>query len=147
MQAAQNKCIRFYLKVEERKSITVKEFEVEENINWLPMHERVNQCTLFCIYKSYAKKVPYFTGKSFSHVENKRIPTCYSYKKLKLPRHKTNQGLTALSYIGPSLWNNLDKSLKTPASLNTIKHNIKNYYFWKEIKKVIVIIILQQIIY
>ena len=33
MQAAQNKCIRFYLKVEERKSITVKEFEVEENIN------------------------------------------------------------------------------------------------------------------
>ena len=42
---------------------------------------------------------------------------------------KTNQGLRALSYVGPSLWNNLDKSLKTSASLNTFKHDIKNQFF------------------
>ena len=39
-----------------------------------------------------------------SSAECNRIPTCYSYQKLKHPHHKTNQGLRALSYDGPSLW-------------------------------------------
>ena len=91
LQAAQNKCIRFCLKLGDKTSIKVKEFE---KINWLPIQDRVNQC-------------------------------------IKIPRRKTNQGLRALSYIGPSLWNNLDKSLKTSASLNAFKHNIKDHYFRK----------------
>ena len=65
----------------------------------------------------------------FSKVDCNGIPTCYSYQKLKLPHRKTNQGLRALSYVGPSLWNNLDKLLKTSASLNTFKHDIKNQFF------------------
>ena len=65
----------------------------------------------------------------FSKVECNGIRTRYSYQKLKLPHRKTNQGLRALSYVGPSLWNNLDKSLKTSASLNTFKHDIKNQFF------------------
>ena len=71
----------------------------------------------------------------FTHAESNRIPTRCSYQKLKLPHHKTNQGLRALSYIGPSLWNKLDKSLKTSVSLNTFKHNLKDYYFKKGNKK------------
>ena len=71
----------------------------------------------------------------FSDVECNGILTRYSYQKLKLPHRKTNQGLRALSYISPSLWNNQDKSLKTPASLNAFKHNIKDYYFRKGNKK------------
>ena len=67
----------------------------------------------------------------FSHSECNRIPTPYSYQRLKLPHRKTNQSLRALSYIGPSLGNNEDKSLKTSATLNAFKHNIKDYYFRK----------------
>ena len=52
----------------------------------------------------------------FSHAECKWIPTMNSY-------------------IGPSLWNDQDKSLKTSASLNGFKHNIKDYYFRKGNKK------------
>ena len=48
----------------------------------------------------------------FSHVEYNRIPTRYSYQKLNLPHCKRNQGLGALPYIGPSLYNKLDKSFK-----------------------------------
>ena len=55
LQAPQNKCIRFCLKLEDRKNITFKEFE---KINWLLNHERANQCTLSCIYKFHAKKAP-----------------------------------------------------------------------------------------
>ena len=65
----------------------------------------------------------------FSHAECIRIPTRYSHQKLKLPKRKTNQGLKALSYLGPSLWNNLDNSLKKSVSLNAFKHNLKDYYF------------------
>ena len=83
----------------------------------------------------------------FSHAECNRIPTCNSYQKLNLPHCKTNQGLRALSYVGPSLWNNQDKSLKTSAPFKAFKHNIKDYYFRKGNRRVIGIIIPQQIIY
>ena len=63
LQAAQNKCIRSCLKLGDRKSITVKEFE---KVNWLPIHERVNQCILSCVYKFHAQKHPIIWMKFFS---------------------------------------------------------------------------------
>ena len=81
------------------------------------------------------KKHPIIWMNFFSHAEYTRIPTRYSYQKLKLPHWKTNQGLRALSYVCPSLWNNQDKSFKTSASFTAFKHNIKDYYFRKENKK------------
>ena len=62
------------------------------------------------------------------------IHTCSSYQKLSVPHQKTNVGQKALSYVDPSLWNNLSKTLKTSTSLNTFKHNIKQHYF-NEMKK------------
>ena len=64
----------------------------------------------------------------FSLGEYNGISTGYSYLKMKLSHRKINQGLRALSYC-PLLWNNLDKSFKTSASLNEFKQNIKDYYF------------------
>ena len=128
LQAAENKCIRFCLKLGDRTSIKVKEFE---KINWLPIQDRVNQCTLPWIYRFHTKKAPEYLDEIFSYAECNGISTRYSYQKLKIPRRKTNQVLRALSYIGPSLWNNLDKSLKTSVSLNAFKHNIKDHYFRK----------------
>ena len=106
----------------------MKEFE---KINWLPIQDRVNQCTLSCIYKFHAENAPDYMNEVFSHAECIGIPTRYSHQKLKLPKRKTNQGLRALSYTGPSLWNNLDNSVKTSVSLNAFKHNLKNHFFRK----------------
>ena len=128
LKAAQNKCIRFCLKLGDRTSIKVKEFE---KINWLAIQDRVNQCTLSWIYRFHTKKAPEYLDEIFSYAECNGISTRYSYRKLKIPRRKTNQGLRALSYIGPSLWNNLGKSLKTSVSLNAFKHNVKDHYFRK----------------
>ena len=55
LQAAQNKYIRFCLKLGDKKSITVKEIEKR---NWLPIHERVNQYILSCMCKFHLKKAP-----------------------------------------------------------------------------------------
>ena len=126
LQAAQNKCIRFCLKLGDRTSIKMNEFE---KINWLPIQNRVNQCTLSCIYKFHAKTTPDYMDEIFSRAECIGIPTRFSHHKLKLPKRKTNQGQRALSYLGPSLWNNLDNSLKKSVSLNAFKHNLKDYYF------------------
>ena len=52
LQAAQNKCIRFCLKLNDRYRIKSKDFD---KINWLPIHERVSQYFLCSIYKFFAK--------------------------------------------------------------------------------------------
>ena len=88
LQAAQHKCI--------------KTIEFEKT-NWLPSQERVNQCTHSSIYKFHSNIAPEYMDEVFFKVECNRIPTRYSYQKLKLPHRKTNQGLRALSYVRPFL--------------------------------------------
>ena len=119
-----NKCIIFCLKLGDRTSIKFNEFE---KINWQPIREIVSQCILSSIYKFHANNIniPDYMNKVFSHAESKEICTCCSYQKLKLPHGKINQVLRALTYIDPSLWNKLDKSLKTSFSLNAFKYNLK----------------------
>ena len=124
LQAAHNKCIMFCLKLGGRTSIKFNEFE---KIIWQPIREIVNQYILSSIYKFHANNIniPDYMNKVFSHAESKEICTCCSYQKLKLPHRKINQVLRALTYIDRSLWNKLDKSLKTSFSLNAFKHNLK----------------------
>ena len=79
----------------------------------------------------HANNAPGHMNEIFSHRECDGIPTGCSYRKLKLPHHVINQSLRSLSYIETSLWNNLNKSLKTSASVNAFKHNLKDFYFRK----------------
>ena len=131
LQAAQNKCIRFCLKLNDRSSIKSKDFE---KINWLPIHERISQCSLISIYKFFAKNCPNYFDEIYVPLETNGVHKRSSYQKSNAPHQKTNVGQKALSYVCPSLWNNLNKTLKTSTSLNTFKHNIKKYYFreWKK---------------
>ena len=105
LQDAQNKFITFRLKISDRKSITVKEIQ---KINWLRKDEftkgSINIYFLVYIYiyiyiNFVQKKVPNYLDEIFSHAEC-RIPTRYSFQKLKVPHRKTSQDLRALSYIG-----------------------------------------------
>ena len=58
LQAAQNKCTRFCLKLNDRSSTKSKDFE---KINWLLIHKRVSQCSLCSIYKFLAKNCPNYS--------------------------------------------------------------------------------------
>ena len=55
LQPAQNKCIILCSKLNDRSSIKSKDFE---KINWLPIHERVSQCSLCSVYKFFNKNCP-----------------------------------------------------------------------------------------
>ena len=53
LQAAQNKYIRFYLKLSNRSCIKSEDFE---KINWLPIHERVSQY-LYAVYTNLLQRI------------------------------------------------------------------------------------------
>ena len=100
LQAAQNKCIRFCLKLNDRSRITPEQFE---KINRLPVNERISQCSLNSVYNFFAKTCPDYYDELYFPKETNGVHTRSSYQKLSIPRCKTNIGLKALSYIGPSL--------------------------------------------
>ena len=95
------------LKIEWQSSIKSEDFE---KINWLPIHERVSQCSLGSIYKFFTRNCPNYFVEIYVPLETKGVHTCSSYQKLNVPHGKTNVGQKALSYVGPSLWNNLNKA-------------------------------------
>ena len=109
LQVAQNKCIRYCLKLNDRSSMKSKDFEKK---NWLPIHERVSQCSLCSIYKFFTKNCPNYFDEIRVPLETNGVHTRSSCQKLNVPHRKTNVGQKALSSVGPSLWNNLDKTLK-----------------------------------
>ena len=117
---AQNKCIWFCLKLD--KHISSKEFE---SINWLPVNKRVHQCinAITC-----NNACPHYLNEVYKYTPQCKIESKSNFAKLKVPFRKTNMGQNDLSYIGPSLWNNLPGSLKKTTDLNTFKHNLKNKY-------------------
>ena len=70
LQAAQNKCIRFCLKLNERSSIKSEDFE---KINWLPIDERISQCSLCSIYNY--KNCPNLFNKIYVPLETNGVHT------------------------------------------------------------------------
>ena len=106
LQAAQNKCIRFCLKSNDISRIKSKDFEKRK---WLPIHERVSLCN---VYKFFTKNCPDYFDEIYVPLEINGIHTRSSYQKLNVPHRKTNVEQKALSYVGPSLWNNLNRRWK-----------------------------------
>ena len=51
--------------------------------------------------------------------------------KLKHPSKNTCSGQNTLSYLTPTIWNNLSTCLKISNSLNSFKHGVKEHFFKK----------------
>ena len=75
-------------------------------------------------------KADYF-DEIYFHDEPSNINTRLSFKRLKQPLRKSNKGLDSASYSVPSLWNKLPVEIKRSGSINSFKHNVKNYYLTK----------------
>ena len=88
------------------------------------------------MYKFFAGTCPDYFDELFFPQETNGVHTRSLFQRLHLPKRTTNIGQKALSYNGPSLWNSLNKSLKTSSSINIFKHKIKGNYF-NELKKTV----------
>ena len=85
LQAAQNKFMRFCLKLNDRSTIKSEDFE---KINWLPVHERISQCSLCSIFKFFAKNCPNYFDEIYVPLETNGVHTRSSYRKLKYSSSK-----------------------------------------------------------
>ena len=108
MQIMQSKNIRFCLRLDKMQHISLTEFR---SINWLPTKEFIGS-TNAITFKFVNKNWPFYLNKIFEFAPHCRIDTRNSFAKLKHPLRKTNKGQKTLSYISPSLWNNLPKAIK-----------------------------------
>ena len=104
LQAAQNTCIRFCLKLSDRSCIKPKDVE---RINWFPIPERMLQCSLCSVYKFFSNNCPDYFDEIYFPVETRGVQTRSAHQKLKgalkVPHRKTNIGQKASYHIGPSL--------------------------------------------
>ena len=114
--------IRFWHKTQH---ISLTEFR---SINRLPTKERVHQCINATAFKFANKNCLFYPNEIFKFTPHCRIDTRNSFAKLKHRFRKTNTGQKTLSYIGPSLWNNLPENIQKRNNLNTFKHNVKSLY-------------------
>ena len=72
---------------------------------------------------------PYYLNELYEYALTGNIESRSNFAKLKAHFCKTNMEQKALSYIGPSLWTNLSKSMKKKTILNTFnQHNLKKQY-------------------
>ena len=108
IQIMQHKCIQLCLRLDKVQHISVTEFRL---INWLPTKERVHQCMNAITFKFVNNNCPFYLNKTFEFAPHCRIHTRKSFAKFKHPFRKTNTGQKTLSYIGPSLWNNLPETI------------------------------------
>ena len=84
LQAAQNKCVRFCLKLNDRCSIKSKD---SEKINWFPFHEKVSYFSLCSVYNVFSKSYPKYFDQIFAPKETS-VHQRSSYQKLYVPRQK-----------------------------------------------------------
>ena len=54
-----------------------------------------------------------------------------STMELSQPLRRAIYGQNCISFLAPSVWNNLPNELKPCTNLNTFKHKIKEYFFYK----------------
>ena len=135
LQITQNKCIRFCLQLSARTRLT---FEHHKKINWLPIKERVDQSILSHVFKSLNNNGPVYMKDLFVTASQSNICTRQAYSRLVQPLRKTNMGLNSISYLGPSLWNKLPENIKQSSSLNSFKHKVKELFFSKTRKMIII---------
>ena len=102
-----------------------------EELNWLPMSDRINQYVLSITFKFVIDIGPNrLCGLlQWANESNRTRRTLRNnYYKLKLSFFKTTAGQNSLSFLGLSKRNNLREPVKKLNNINNFKHNFKKLY-------------------
>ena len=91
-----------------------KEFK---DLNWLPVITRFEQCVISIVFKFINGNCPYYLNEVFEFAPEGNISLRNNFLKLKQPFRNTNTGQKALSFIGPSFWNQIPETLKKTDNL------------------------------
>ena len=128
-QTLQNKCLRFCLQLDNRAHVGITEFK---KINWLQVDYRFRQCLAANAFKFFDDRCPLCMKDILDEsCISQASSTRNSSTKLSQPLRRTSYGQNCISFLAPSVWNNLPNELKRCTNLNTFKHKIKKYLFYK----------------
>ena len=119
----QKKCIQFCLKLDKTHHISKNELRL---INWLPTSKTVDQCINTITYNFINNTCLYYVNEIFEFAPHCRIGTKNNFSKLKNSFRKLIMEQKAISYIAPSISNNLPDSNKRANSLNNFKHSAQS---------------------
>ena len=119
----QNKYIRICHRLGKMFTICHKEFKDFLVIN------RLEQCVISIAFKFIDGNCLYYLNEVFEFAPEGNVSLRNNFLKLKRPFRNTNAGKKALTFIGPSFWNQIPEALKKTDNLNTFKHNLEKHFF------------------
>ena len=123
LQTAQNKTIRYVLKLPARQHIDFAHYIA---IKWLNVKHRVDYLTLTHVYKCQNGLSPDYL-QNFTKVSDKHGHfTRHCIESLVLPFVKTH-GKKGFMYNGAFLWNELPPTVQDSSNLVTLKKHGKNH--------------------
>ena len=128
LQTIQNKCIGFCLELDSRSHIGINEFE---QINWPPVSERFNKFIGSNAFKFFSQNCPLYLYDLYKLSGQDQINTRSSVLELKHLSRSTCFDQNTLSYLTPTIWNNLPTCLKLSNNLNSFQHGVKAHFFKK----------------
>ena len=102
-----------------------------KQINWLPLNYRFRQCLAANMFKLFDDKCPLYMKDVFDKPCISQVSTRNSTMKLSQPLRRTNNGQHCISFLAPSVWNNLPNEVKRCTNLNAFKHKVKEYFLYK----------------
>ena len=92
---------------------------------------RLNQCINSIVFKYFDQQCSHYFCKMF--VKTTESGLSLSSRKTKQSFRQTSIGQNSLSFIGPSLRNEIPEELDRTTSLNIFKHNLKKF-IWRELE-------------
>ena len=104
------------------------------DLHWLPVEYRSQYKILLLVYKSLHGKGPAYLASMLEEYSPIRSLRSATQLRLYEPRVKKRYGDRAFSVAGPSLWNDLDPSVKQSSSVTVFKTRLKTYLFQKAFK-------------
>ena len=119
-QIAQNKCIRFCLKLPLRGHKSPSHFR---KINWLLVQHRLELHTSTTVFK-------YWKGIAPSYLNDMFMPSLNNYNTrsqmaLDLPLCRKNKRQKSISFLGTKIWNKVSSNIKTAATTSSFTHRLK----------------------
>ena len=111
-------------------------YKPEQKVKRLPVSERFNQCICSNAFKFFNENCPLYLYDLYKPSGLDQRNTRSSVLKLKQPSRSPCSGQNTLSYSTLTISNNLPTCLKWSNSLNSFKHDVKEYFFQKLKNKV-----------
>ena len=122
LQTLLNKCIRFWLQLDNKVHVGITEFK---RVNWIPVSYRFRQCLAANLFKFFDNKCPSYMRDVFDKPCKSQTSTRNYTMKLSQPLRRTKSSQHWISFLAPSVWNNLPNEVKCCTNLNTFKNKVK----------------------